>query len=135
MAPGGMPVSYTHLCDGVCGAAILQKTLKALGIAPKLYIPDRQTEGYGTNAAAFERLIEQGVSLILTVDCGIRSVSDVALAKGRGVDCIIIDHHECGELPDTPYLLNCKMPGEMCIRDRSCRLQRLGGQLFCSFCG
>lgn len=99
-------------CDGVCGAAILQKTLKALGIAPKLYIPDRQTEGYGTNAAAFERLIEQGVSLILTVDCGIRSVSDVALAKGRGVDCIIIDHHECGELPDTPYLLNCKMPGE-----------------------
>ena len=71
-------------CDGVCGAAILQKTLKALGIAPKLYIPDRQTEGYGTNAAAFERLIEQGVSLILTVDCGIRSVSDVALAKGRG---------------------------------------------------
>ena len=99
-------------CDGVCGAAILQKTLAAIGIEPILYIPDRASEGYGTNAAAFTRLMEGGVTLIITVDCGIRSVSDIALAKERGVDCIVIDHHECGDLPDTPYLLNCKMPGE-----------------------
>ena len=99
-------------CDGVCGAAILQKALTAIGLEPVLYIPDRASEGYGTNAAAFTRLIEGGVTLIITVDCGIRSVSDIALAKERGADCIIIDHHECGELPDTPYLLNCKMPGE-----------------------
>ncbi len=99
-------------CDGVCGAAILQNVMRAEGIEPQMYIPDRRTEGYGTNPAAFSALMDQGVSLILTVDCGIRSVSDVALAKERGVDCIILDHHECGELPDTPYLLNCKMPGE-----------------------
>ena len=99
-------------CDGVCGAAILQKALAAIGLEPILYIPDRASEGYGTNAAAFTRLIEGGATLIITVDCGIRSVSDIALAKKLGADCIVIDHHECGELPDTPYLLNCKMPGE-----------------------
>ena len=77
-----------------------------------MYIPDRASEGYGTNATAFTRLMDEGATLILTVDCGIRSVEDIALAKARGVDCIVIDHHECGELPDTPYILNCKMPGE-----------------------
>lgn len=99
-------------CDGVCGAAILQKTLQCLGLRPSMYIPDRASEGYGTNATAFTRLMDEGATLILTVDCGIRSVEDIALAKARGVDCIVIDHHECGELPDTPYILNCKMPGE-----------------------
>lgn len=99
-------------CDGVCGAAILQKMLQSMGIEPRMYIPDRAAEGYGTNAAAFTRLMDEGAKLILTVDCGIRSVEDVALAKQRGVDCVIVDHHECGQLPDTPYILNCKMPAE-----------------------
>ncbi len=85
-----------------------------------MYIPDRASEGYGTNATAFTRLMDEGATLILTVDCGIRSVEDIALAKARGVDCIVIDHHECGELPDTPYILNCKCP-ESGIRFRSLR--------------
>lgn len=99
-------------CDGVCGSVILKKTLEQLGIPCRIYLPDRATEGYGTNHAAFARLIEEGTQLFVTVDCGIRSNDDIAFAKTQGVDTILLDHHECGELPDTPYILNGKVPGE-----------------------
>lgn len=99
-------------CDGVCGSVILQKTLSRIGIPCRVYLPDRATEGYGTNHAAFARLMEEGAQLFFMVDCGIRSVEDVAFAREAGRDCIIFDHHECGELPDTPYLVNGKLPGE-----------------------
>lgn len=99
-------------CDGVCGSVILKKTLEQLGIPCRIYLPDRATEGYGTNHAAFARLMEEGTQLFVTVDCGIRSNDDIAFAKAQGVDTILLDHHECGELPDTPYILNGKMPGE-----------------------
>lgn len=99
-------------CDGVCGSVILQKTLSRIGIPCRVYLPDRATEGYGTNHAAFARLMEEGAQLFFMVDCGIRSVEDVAFARAEGRDCIIFDHHECGELPDTPYLVNGKLPGE-----------------------
>ena len=100
-------------CDGVCGSVILKKTLDAIGLPCRVYLPDRATEGYGTNHAAFERLIGEGTQLFVTVDCGIRSNEDVAFAKERGIDVIILDHHECGEeLPDTPYILNGKKTGE-----------------------
>ncbi len=98
-------------CDGVCGAAIIKKTLECLGADARVYIPDRFTEGYGTNPAAMEMLADEA-GLIITVDCGITSVSDVALARDMGAEVIILDHHECGELPDTPYILNPKRPGE-----------------------
>ena len=99
-------------CDGVCGSAILCKALDRLGGDVQPYIPDRFMEGYGTNRGAFEKLINAGVNLIITVDCGIRSNDDVAYAIDRGVDVIILDHHECGELPPTPYILDAKVPGE-----------------------
>ena len=99
-------------CDGTCGAAILYLFLKEMGAQVRVYQPDRFLEGYGTNGAAVQRLIAEGTQLLITVDCGIRSVEDVALAKMLGVDTIILDHHECGELPDTPYILNPKLPGE-----------------------
>lgn len=98
-------------CDGVCGAAILKKTLEFLGADVRVYIPDRFSEGYGTNGEAFEMLSEE-VGLIITVDCGITSVDDVAFARDMGVEVVILDHHECGELPDTPYIINPKRPGE-----------------------
>lgn len=97
--------------DGICAAAIMYHCLSKLGAKPIMYVPDRFTEGYGTNPDAIKGLCKEA-SLIITVDCGIRSVSDVELARSMGVDVIIADHHECGELPKTPYILNPKRPNE-----------------------
>lgn len=99
-------------CDGVCSGAIAYLTLKDLNATVEVYTPDRLTEGYGTNRAAFEKIIDGGTKLIITVDCGIRSEDDVDFARSCGVDVIVLDHHECGELPDTPYIINQKVPGE-----------------------
>lgn len=110
-AGGAIAIYADYDCDGVNGAAILSQCLEAMGATTTVYIPDRFKEGYGTNAAAFEALCDEH-ALIITVDCGIRSVEDVALAQELGVDVIILDHHECAELPDTPYILNPKRPGE-----------------------
>lgn len=98
--------------DGTCGCALLYQCLKELGAAVDCYIPDRFLEGYGTNEGAIRRLGQGGTKLLVTVDCGIRSVGDVAIARSLGADVIILDHHECGQLPDTPYIIDPKMPGE-----------------------
>ncbi len=97
--------------DGISAAAIMYRCLRELGTTPIVYVPDRFTEGYGTNPRAITELCKEA-SLIITVDCGIRSVADVELAASLGTDVIITDHHECGELPDTPYILNPKREGE-----------------------
>ncbi|MBQ4289438.1 MAG: single-stranded-DNA-specific exonuclease RecJ [Clostridia bacterium] len=96
-------------CDGICSCVILKKTFDKMGIRNRIYIPDRFTEGYGANTDAFEKLIDEGIGLIVTVDCGIRSVDEVAYATSRGVDVIVTDHHEPDMLPDTPYILNPKV--------------------------
>ena len=93
--------------DGVCAAAIMYHCLRWLGTEPIMYVPDRFTEGYGTNSRAIGELCREA-QLIISVDCGIRSVEDVKLARSMGVDFIIADHHECGELPDTPFILDPK---------------------------
>ena len=113
MIEAGVPIAVysDYDCDGVCGAAIMYLVLKKLGAEVVVYFPDRFTEGYGTNARAIEMLADEA-GLIITVDCGIRSVEDVALARDLGAEVIILDHHECDELPDTPYILNPKCPGE-----------------------
>lgn len=97
--------------DGICAAAIMYKLLKRLDCEPIMYVPNRFTEGYGTNAKAIAELCSEA-SLIISVDCGIRSVEDVKTCREMGVDFIIADHHECGILPDTPYILDPKRPGE-----------------------
>ncbi|MFR4756798.1 MAG: DHH family phosphoesterase [Evtepia gabavorous] len=61
------------------------------------YIPNRLSEGYGVNREAVEELARQGVRLMITVDCGITAVEEVAYASGLGIDVIITDHHECKE--------------------------------------
>ncbi len=78
--------------DGVCATAILIEALSRFGIACGHYIPDRHEEGYGLNAAAVERLSETYGALI-TVDCGITSIDEIALAKSRGMTVILTDHH------------------------------------------
>ena len=95
--------------DGISGAAMLSHILKNMGIDFCVYIPDRFTEGYGTNNEAIKKLIAKGVKLIISVDCGIKSNDDVATARDADVDFIIIDHHLGGDaLPDTQYIIDPK---------------------------
>ena len=87
--------------DGVCSTAILVRTLRALGGDPLWELPSRFDEGYGLSTAAVERLAQRGVGLLVTVDCGITAVEQVAAARAAGLDVIVTDHHVPGDqLPD-----------------------------------
>jgi single-stranded-DNA-specific exonuclease len=96
--------------DGVCATAVLVETLQALGADAHPYIPHRVDEGYGLNLDALRKLYRNGVRLVVTVDCGIRSVAEVAAAQ-RGLDLIVTDHHSVGsELPPAVATINPKLP-------------------------
>lgn len=88
--------------DGACSSALLVDYWKAAGApAPFVHIPDRIFEGYGPNADAIRALAERGATLLVTVDCGTTSHEALAVAKGLGVDVIVLDHHQAPEiLPD-----------------------------------
>lgn len=87
--------------DGVCATTIAVTVLRELGADCDWLIPDRIGDGYGLSAENVERLAERGTGLILTVDCGITAVAEVALAQELGMDVIVTDHHQTGdELPN-----------------------------------
>jgi single-stranded-DNA-specific exonuclease len=87
--------------DGVCSTAILLRALRALGADPAWELPSRFGEGYGLSAAAVERLAAAGAGLLVTVDCGITAVDEVAAARRSGLEVVVTDHHRPGEeLPD-----------------------------------
>ena len=91
--------------DGVCATSILVGALRQLGADCDWLIPDRIVDGYGMAAANVERLAERGTSLIVTVDCGITAVQEVALCRSLGMDIVVTDHHTpASELPDCPIL-------------------------------
>ncbi|MFH1193489.1 MAG: single-stranded-DNA-specific exonuclease RecJ [bacterium] len=79
--------------DGVPGGVILHTVLKAYGMAPKIYIPHREKEGYGLNNGAIDFMAEAGAKVIITCDCGISNNAQIAYAKSKGIDVIITDHH------------------------------------------
>ena len=79
--------------DGITGTALLVQGLSSIGGKVTPYIPHRLTEGYGLKTAALENLHGQGISLVITVDCGITSLAEVKRAKRMGLDIIITDHH------------------------------------------
>jgi single-stranded-DNA-specific exonuclease len=79
--------------DGITATVIMMVALKKLGIEARYYIPDRAL-GYGLGAEGIKRARETGVSLIVTVDCGINSFEAVSSANSLGIDIIITDHHE-----------------------------------------
>ncbi len=86
--------------DGVTATALLVSTFGALGAQVVPYIPNRLDEGYGLNEPALKELADQGVHVVVTVDCGVRSTGEVEYANGLGLDLIITDHHAIGnELP------------------------------------
>lgn len=87
--------------DGVCATALTVATLRRLGADCDWLIPDRLADGYGLSEGNVRRLAERGTSLLLTVDCGIASVAEVALARELGMEVVVTDHHQPGDrLPD-----------------------------------
>lgn len=83
--------------DGVCATAILQETFEKMGLSCIAYIPDRHEEGYGLNVNAVEKLAGE-CQVLVTVDCGITSLEEVRIAKERGMQVIVTDHHRPGEI-------------------------------------
>jgi single-stranded-DNA-specific exonuclease len=101
--------------DGVTSTALLVETLKFFNADVRGYIPNRFDEGYGLNNEAMDKLKADGVKLVITVDCGIRSPNETAYAKSLGLDLIISDHHHPaeGELPPAFAVINPKQPGDI----------------------
>lgn len=97
--------------DGITSSCMVTDYLRSRGVACELYIPGRMEEGYGVNAHAVEMLAEKGVTLIVTVDCGVTTVEETAYANTLGVEMIVTDHHECREtLPPAAAVVDPKRP-------------------------
>lgn len=95
--------------DGITSITIMYQFLSSLGADVTYYLPDRLIEGYGVNTSALDVIKKRGVSLVITVDCGITAVEETKYAKSIGLDICITDHHECAEiLPDAIAIVNPK---------------------------
>ena len=93
--------------DGATSAALLTRFFKAAGGRTVSYIPDRLKEGYGPNTPALMKLKEEGVSVIVTVDCGTGAFEPLEAAAGAGLDLIVVDHHEAeAKLPPATAIIN-----------------------------
>jgi single-stranded-DNA-specific exonuclease len=101
--------------DGVSATALLVQTLRALGGNVRGKIPNRFDEGYGLNNEALSNLQGDGVKLVISVDCGIRSPDEAAHARAIGLDLIISDHHQPadGDLPPAFAIVNPKQAGDI----------------------
>lgn len=98
--------------DGTTSASLLYLFFRDLGGNVRYYIPNRQNEGYGLSLDGMETAANNGANLVVTVDCGITSVEEIAHANSLGLDVIISDHHQAGdEIPDALAVLNPKLPG------------------------
>ncbi|NOK19244.1 single-stranded-DNA-specific exonuclease RecJ [Corallococcus carmarthensis] len=98
--------------DGVSSTSLMYLFLKELGAPPATYIPHRLDEGYGVNLAAVERIAQDGTRLLVTLDCGITSVAEIARAKELGLDVVVVDHHTVPPtLPPATAVLNPHQPG------------------------
>lgn len=99
-------------CDGMTGAAILVNGIRLLGGDVSYHVPNRLEDGYGLNEDAIRKLADRGKKLIVSVDCGITSVSHARLCRELGVSLIITDHHTIGsELPDADAVVHPRLPG------------------------
>jgi len=95
--------------DGVTSTAVWVETLCHLGATVSYHVPDRFEEGYGINIAVLQQLAENGTKLIITCDCGISNICEIAVARRLGMDVLVTDHHELPDtLPEVP-IFNPKM--------------------------
>ena len=93
--------------DGVCSTAVLIRALRDLRADVDWYLPDRQADGYGLGADTLTRLASRGTKLVITADCAITAVEEVAWARELGIDVVVSDHHTPradGALPDAPIV-------------------------------
>ncbi len=105
--------------DGITSITIMYKFLTKLGLDIMYYLPDRLVEGYGINNKALDEIKANGVSLIITVDCGITAIEEVEYANSIGIDVCITDHHECTqELPNAYAIINPKRKDD----DSKCKM-------------
>ena len=97
--------------DGITSTALLKSSLEELGGHVSTYIPHRVDEGYGLNTKAIQALRNNGVDLLITVDCGIRAITEIEHAKKIGLDVIVTDHHQPGNtLPKADLIINPNQP-------------------------
>lgn len=98
--------------DGITGLVVLVDTLRGLGARVRPYIPNRMSEEYGLNRQALATLRREGVRIVVTVDCGIRSVDEISYGQGLGLDILVTDHHTVPEtLPRAVAVVDPKIPG------------------------
>lgn len=106
--------------DGVTGSTVLISTLRDIealmhpgqGTRVDSYIPHREKEGYGLHRDTIDKLLARETRLVITVDCGIACVEEIALAHERGLQTIVVDHHEFGETLPVGHLIHPGIPGE-----------------------
>ncbi len=101
-------------CDGIPGAVIFHDFLKKIGYENfEVYIPHRNSEGYGLNSEAIDLLASRGATLLITIDCGISDIAEVAHAESLGMDVVITDHHLPPDiLPRAYVIVNSKQAGD-----------------------
>ena len=100
--------------DGAAATALMARYFRHFGLDPEVYIPDRIFEGYGPNIAAIDKLIENGATLLVTLDCGTVSDGPIAHAKSRGIDVLVIDHHLSDhDLPTADAIVNPNRPDDI----------------------
>lgn len=110
-------------CDGVTATAILVKYLKSRGLNVSYKIPHRLDDGYGISCEAIKEAVDDGVTLIITVDNGINAIKEAEFALEQGIDLIVTDHHiPLGELPNAVAVIDP-------------HLDEGDDYLFCDFCG
>jgi single-stranded-DNA-specific exonuclease len=91
--------------DGICATALAVLILRELGADPAWHLPSRFEEGYGLRGETLARLAEEGCGLVLTVDCGVTAVEEVAEARALGLEVVVTDHHRPGDqLPECPVV-------------------------------
>ncbi len=105
--------------DGVTSVTLMLRILSAYGLEPSYFIPKRGEEGYGLSELAIERMLEVeernpnkgGVDLVITVDCGTASLKEIEILSSKGIDVIVVDHHEMSEAgcPDCVAVVNPKL--------------------------
>jgi single-stranded-DNA-specific exonuclease len=128
--------------DGVTSTVLMVEVLQALKADVRPYIPNRIDEGYGLNSEALSRLADDGAKVVITVDCGIRSVEEVETGKAAGLDIIVTDHHSIGpHIPEAYAVVNpkqqdCPYPEKMlagvgvAYKVAGALLQEFAGQSF-----
>ena len=99
--------------DGTTSVAVVSTFLRSAGFSVVTYIPDRSTEGYGLGMPGVEAAVQAGSSVLIALDCGIKSHKEIAHAHQLGVDCIVCDHHTPdAQLPPAVAIINAKRPDD-----------------------